>query len=361
MASQTEEKIGAGREKARQGITIRLTAALLASAAISALTAGTAEAAPNQCPEGYVAIEAGGRAAATGDLTLSGNYGGPPESGGGSFAQGIVGFDAGIHLQEMGGTTNVQAPPPEISDEVSMTPPEPEANKRKRQQLEDSGLALIAEERRLQAEKRSPEDPEMKEVARRLDVVRKQLDELTRSWQEVVDEEARARAKAARTRKVPCDGPVIGVRGRLPVGGKETSHHNIHPAPSAATSVSYDATWMLTPFIGWLFLINCDLAPGGNVAVTPWAGVTFERGKLGMTTDELGTVSSFSEDVNRTGPSIGVNVDVPLGENTFMGFGLQGDWLSSVSASGTSPSFTYQYGRDSSFEYSGFARLGVRW
>lgn len=343
-------------------VATRLAAALAASTAAATLAPGFAAAAPN-CPEGYVAIEAGGRAA-TGDLTLSGNYGGAPETGGGSFAQGIVGFDIGIHLQEMGGTTNVQAPPLEMDDELlgpDELPPEPEANKRKRRQLEDSLNALIAEEQRLQAEKRSPEDPEMKEIARRTGVIRSQLAELSRSWQEIVDEERRARRKAAKTQKVPCDGPVIGVRGRLPAGGKETSHHNIHPAPSAATSVSYDASWMLTPFIGWLFLLDCALTSGGNVAVTPWAGITIERGKIGMTTDELGTVSSFSEDVTRTGPSVGVNIDVPLGEKTFVGLGLQGDWLSGESASGSTGLFNYRYGRDSSFEYSGFARVGIRW
>ncbi|MEX1153504.1 hypothetical protein, partial [Parvibaculum sp.] len=328
--------------RTRTGQKARLAAALLASAAVSALTAGTAKAAPNQCPEGYVAIEAGGRAA-TGDLTLSGNYGGAPESGGGTFAHGVVGFDVGIHIREsMGGTTNVQAPPAELTDDIGLPPDqllqEPEANKRRKAELERN-IKKLMEERDVLEKERGYDNPEVRDLSRRINVARKQINELDESWSEIMLQEAHERRTRTRRAAVPCDGPVIGVRGRLPVGGKETSHHNIHPAPSTPTSVSYDASWMLTPFIGWLFLLDCELTPGGNVAVTPWAGVTFERGKLGMTTDELGTVSSFSENVNRSGPSIGVNVDVPLGERTFMGLGLQGDWLSSVSASGTSPSF----------------------
>ena len=343
---------------------VHLAAALLATTAATALTTGTAEAAP-ECTNGYIAIEVGGRAA-TGNLTLSGNYGGAPETGGGSFSQAIVGFDVGFQFQGMGGTTNVQAPPLDMDDTLlppDQLPPEPEANKRKRAQLLGDRARLVERLNALLAdeERQRNGNPEAAEIERQIRVIDRQVDELADSWQQVLTQEARARTGAARMQKVPCDGPVVGVRGRLPAGGKETSRHDIHPAPSAPTSVAYDASWMLTPFIGWLFLLDCGLMPGGNVAVTPWAGYTFERGKLSMTTDELGTVSSFSQDVNRNGPSIGVNVDVPLGENTFMGLGLQGDWLSSVSASGTSPLFTYEYGRERSFEYSGFARVGIRW
>lgn len=358
MTFQASLRTRTGQRKAR------LAAALLASAAATALATGTAEAAP-ECTNGYIAIEVGGRAA-TGDLTLSGNYGGAPETGGGSFSQAIVGFDVGIQFEGMGGTTNVQAPPLDLDDELlppDQLPPEPEANKRKREQLGGDRDRLVERREALLAneERRRIDDPEVAEVNRQIGVIDGQLAELTESWQQVIAQEARTRTRAARMQKVPCDGPVVGVRGRLPVGGKETSRHDIHPAPSTPTSVAYDASWMLTPFIGWLLLLDCGLAPGGNVAVTPWAGYTFERGELSMTTDELGVVTSFSQNVNRNGPSIGVNVDVPLGENTFMGLGLQGDWLSSVSASGTSPSFTYAYGRERSFEYSGFARVGIRW
>ncbi|MEQ8268880.1 MAG: hypothetical protein RH982_16920 [Parvibaculum sp.] len=358
MISQQDWKTTADRK----GWT-KIAAALVAFSAAGTLTAGEAAAAPF-CSEGYVALEAGARAG-TGDLTLSGNYGGAPETGGGSFGQGIVGFDVGVRVQMGGGTVNVNPPPAILPP--SMIPPENRADQLRRVELVNSGRALESEYL-LRRQQKGADDPETKELHRRLQVVQNQLAEMDRRRNEEIDKIARrhqaedAKAeKAESARHAPCEGPVIGARGRLPVGDRETSRHNIHPLPSVPTSVFYDATWILTAYVGYMMLVDAYCLSEEPVTVTPWAGVSVERGKLGMTTDELGTVSSFSEDVTRAGPSIGVNVDVPLNDNMFAGFGLQGDFLSGASATGTSPLFTYNYGRDNSFEYSGFARLGIRW
>ena len=174
--------------------------------------------------------------------------------------------------------------------------------------------------------------------------------------QEVTDQALRE------IRQTPCKGPVIGVRGRLPVDGEGTTRQAIHPFPSALTSIGYEAQWMLTLYLGYMLMLQTEFA-NNPLAFTPWAGVTVQRGELSMTTDELGTVSHFSEDVTRVGPSVGLNVDVPLDghDDMFFGVGIQGDFLPEASAMGTSPSFSYRFSRDESFEFSGFARLGVRW
>lgn len=361
MTSHAHRMSQARRKSARAAI--RLTAALTASMTVTVLASGVAAAAPN-CAEGYAAIEIGGRAA-TGDLTLSGNYGGPPEMGGGSFGQGIVGFDVGVRVQEGGGMANVNPPPPVLPP--SMIPPESRADQLRQVELTNSYRRLDSEYR-MSLQQHGAKDPNTQELQRRLQVVQDQIAEMSRRRSEEIDEFARRQGaedqaeKAKGPRSEPCEGLVVGARGRLPVGDKETSRHNIHPLPSLPTSVFYDATMLLTVYVGYMMLLDAHFLPEHPaVAVTPWAGVTVERGKLGMTTDELGTVSSFSEGVTRTGPSLGVNVDVPLTDDMFIGLGLQGDFLSGASATGTSPLFTYNYGRDKSFEYSGFARLGIRW
>lgn len=342
----------------RHGAECRLAVAFLASATIVALATGAAEAAPDNCHTGYVAAEFGA-SSTNGSLTLSGDYGGAPETGGSSPGQGLVGLDVGFHLQGMGSPANVQAPPLEVlSPEV--LPPAPAANRRKKQALELQKAHLEAELAELtKGQGFAQDDPVVKEVKRRINVVDGQLADLAQSWSRILEEEARRRP-AAKV-KAPCKGPVAGLRARLPFFGKKTSSHDIHPAPSAATTATYSAALILMPYIGWLYLLDSVVLPGGKVAVTPWLGFTFERGKLSMTTDEVGTVTSFSQNVTRQGPSVGVNVDLPMSENIFMGFGLQGDWLSGVSASGISPLFNYQFGRERSFQYGGFMRIGRRW
>ena len=351
------------RNLARTGMKGGRTAAaaFLAFSAGGLLNAGEAHAAPS-CPEGFVALELGA-GGATGDLELSGNYGGAPERGGGNFGHGLVGFDAGIHIQEGGGMTSVNPPPAELTADLIPSArervPEPEGNKRRKEQLQNDIRKLQEERAALEATGKGPDHPEVSDLDRRINVARGEINRLDESWSKMIAEEEMNRRKRTKQATVPCEGPVIGVRGRIPVDAKESSRHDIHPAPSALTLVEYQALWMLTLYIGYaLTFEECFDEP---VTVTPWAGFTVQRGELDLTTDELGTVSSFSEDVTRTGPSVGVNVDVPVNEKMFVGFGLQGDFLSDASASGTSPLFTYNYGRDNSFEYSGFARVGIRW
>jgi len=158
-------------------------------------------------------------------------------------------------------------------------------------------------------------------------------------------------------------GLAFGFRVRTYTNSNGQIQFDVHPTPSYDTFLSYRPDFSVMPYLGLPFTVwNGSNASVPRVVVTPFVGVTIERGRLKLSTDESGgggTLNIFESTKTRTGLTLGLDTDFYFNDNWFVGLGGEVNFAPSISARGTSAGgFDYNYELGSSTNFTGKVRLG---